>query len=277
MTNDVADELEEALRVHMIRAMPADGSGELAAMSLSSLMLTYGNWRARFISPQPRVVHISAELAASPAFHQHQAAISSIIEKLESGHDIAAHLSKGVSVAYQPLAERAAALHRRRDLDQLISDWGMHHLHLSTVVSGDGFVERTGDLLFVAIKPDDAYLLNVLPHGSWAEVGLVEIVVRNWPDAGIVHRLEGVLGLVQPTTPEERTRLRRGGVVCLLEIDGMVFTPPGQTTAGTPMRVTIAANNCMSALQQFRRTLSENADALDEIRRFGSEGEVIGG
>ncbi len=234
-------------------------------MSLAAAMLTFGNWRARFIAPQPRAVHVSAELAFSLAKQQHHAAISSIIEKLETGLDVNAHLSKGVSVAYQPQADRAAALHRRRDLDQLISDWGMHHLHLSTDVGPDGFVARTGDLLFVAIKPDAAYLLDVLPHGNWAEVGLVEIAVRNWPNAGIVHRLQGVLGLAQPTTADDRHRLRRAGVVCLLEIDGMVFTPPGQTTAGTPMRVTIAANKCMNALRQLRQGLDENPDALDDL------------
>ncbi len=56
------DEVEQKIRDHVLRVMPHDPSGELEGSSLDSLLLTYGNWRSRFVHPHPRTVHLSAQL-----------------------------------------------------------------------------------------------------------------------------------------------------------------------------------------------------------------------
>jgi hypothetical protein len=66
MTDCLVDDLEEAIRAHILNALGPDPSGELSRMPLADLMLTYGNWRARHISPQPRTVHVSREFEANP-------------------------------------------------------------------------------------------------------------------------------------------------------------------------------------------------------------------
>ena len=38
----------------------------------------------------------------------------------------------------------------RPDLDLLLNNWGVHHLHISSIVEPDGFVKRDGPLLFVS-------------------------------------------------------------------------------------------------------------------------------
>jgi hypothetical protein len=68
-----------------------------------------------------------------------------------------------------------------------MSDWGLHRVHLTTNVEKDGFVERTGDLLFCAFTEEDAYLIGIYPHGSWALRELVEILVREWPENAAVN------------------------------------------------------------------------------------------
>lgn len=45
------DEVEQKIRDHVLRVMPHDPSGELEGSSLDSLLLTYGNWRSRFVHP----------------------------------------------------------------------------------------------------------------------------------------------------------------------------------------------------------------------------------
>lgn len=50
------------------------------------------------------------------------------------------HLSRAVKVAHEPNGA-AAKLNRRKDRDLLVADWGLHHLHLSTAIEADGFVE----------------------------------------------------------------------------------------------------------------------------------------
>jgi hypothetical protein len=55
-------------------------------------------------------------------------------------------------------------LTRRRDRDLLVADC-LRHLHLSTTIEADGFVERDDDLRFGAFTPCDA-VHNVCGHVS---------------------------------------------------------------------------------------------------------------
>lgn len=86
-----------------------------------------------------------------------------------------------------PQAQRDKRLHRRSDLELLISDWGLHHLHLTTELEPDGFVERTDDLLFAAFTDKDAYLIGIYPHGSWVLREVIETLVQEWPDNSAVN------------------------------------------------------------------------------------------
>jgi hypothetical protein len=93
---------------------------------------------------------------------------------------------------------------------------------------------------------------------------ILEILVRNWPDAHVLHRVHGVTGLSQKFSDEERVELRNAGVAQLVEIDGKVYVPPGQTTAGTPLSATIGANNLMWKLDELRSKGDELVNMLDQ-------------
>ena len=98
----------------------------------------------------------------------HHGVVNDIVRAIEAGEDLTPRLSRGVKTAYEPKPMRDKRLHRRRDLDLLIADWGVHHLHLGTTVCADGFVERGDDLLFAAFGDDTAYLLG---HPSARQLG----------------------------------------------------------------------------------------------------------
>ena len=255
---NVIDELQVVMTTDLRAKMGPDPSGELGTMPLARLLITYYNWRARFVSTQPRQAHISSELAADAKYVEHQSAINAIVTKIESGADLTGHLSRGISNAYQPSTARPAKHGPRKDLDLLQSEWSIHHLHLSTTIEGDGFVSRTEDLLFAIFQPDDAYLLGVFPHGAWTNTELVEAAVRNWPNAGLFHELRGAIGLANPIPPQDRPRLRSAGVTTMVEVDGKVYAPPGQTTAGTPMSGTAWSNQVM-------RGFTSLAELLDNL------------
>ena len=113
-----------------------------------------------------------------------------------------------MATAYTP-ANARGDLKTRRDLDLLIADWGIHHLHLSPERDG----RRTGDLLFAVFRPDDAYLLQILPHGNWAELSLLETIVRNWPDGALINgALRG--GLSLPRHTQQMSACGCGKEVC---------------------------------------------------------------
>jgi hypothetical protein len=79
---------------------------------------------------------------------------------------------------------------------------------------------------------------------------VAEICVRNWPDAGIFTPIEGV-SLTQRFDDADRRALRDDGVAMLLEIDGAVYAPRFQTTAGTPVAATIGANRVHWRLEEL--------------------------
>src|SRR5262249_29342078 len=126
-----------------------------------------------------RMVHPSTELRA-----KNPPEIKGLVERIENGGDLNPHLSTRVEKVYTATAARRSnRLAPRLDLDLLLSDCGIYHLHISTVDLGEGFVERDERLLFVAFRRADAYLIDLLKHGAWTDQSLVDIAVQNWPDA----------------------------------------------------------------------------------------------
>jgi hypothetical protein len=113
-------------------------------------------------------------------------------------------------------------------------------------------------LLFAFFTDNDAYLINIYKHGDWALKAIAEICVSNWPHAGIFRLLPGLAGVSQQYKEEDRLPLRNAGVAQLLEIDGKVYRPRMQTTAGTPLEVTLRANDVHWKLEDLR----EQADLV---------------
>ncbi len=163
----------------------------LATRDVHGLLTLYFNWHARFIPARPRTVHKAAALSANPLASDpaYKPALDQIISSVEVGGDLTRYLSRGIKHIYQMPGQRY--------LDLLLNDWGIHHLHLSTTVEPDGFVRRTKPLL-VAVFRQDAYLIDILPHGAWTKESMIRTIVQEWPDAGLVTRLQGVIGLEFP-------------------------------------------------------------------------------
>lgn len=227
-------------------------------MDVANLLITYSVWIGRLIPRAPRAVHQSREMLASPKAAEHAADIESLLNKIRNGDDLCPHLSKRIITAYMPEAKAANKGNQQRaDRDVLLAAWGLHHLHLSSEMDPDGeWVKRGEDLLISAFGQFDAYLVGIHPHGSWALKELMEIVVRNWPDAGLVLKsMSGLRPASPEPTDEERLKLHNAGVTVMLEIDGVVYAPIGQTTAGTPMIVTRAVNDLMWRMRDLRQTL----------------------
>ncbi len=265
MTRSLVDGLEDEIRAYVLARM-TDPSGELALMPLNHLLARWFNWQERLIPAKPRRVHVSIELEGSPEASTHSVALGAIGSEISTGEDLSPRLSSSVATAYTPTNARGD-LKTRRDLDLLIADWGIHHLHLSPQRDG----KRSGDLLFAVFRPDDAYLLQILPHGNWAELSLLETIVRNWPDGALIHgALRGGLSLTQAYAPDERLRLRQGGVSVAVQVDGRVYIPRGLSMAGTAVDVTRRADMICNELNRQRKLLAADAASFDDqIRERG--------
>jgi len=241
----LADQLEQAIRNHVLTLMPPDPSGEVAAKTLSDLLHTFGVWRDRHVSPRPRRVHTSNEMRASPKAQEHRDDLDTLVSRIEAGDDLTPHLSKRAATAHVPATKvKKGREHLRADRDGMLAEWGVHHLHLTPR-------RDKGDVLFAFFKPDDAYLIGIYPH-KWTLVEVVKVVVRNWPKDGPLTEVKGVLGLSHQPTDKERRDLRIANTTTMLDIDGRVWAPRGQTLAGTPGYVMREVNKVMWALTYLR-------------------------
>ena len=254
---ELVEQLEAAIHRYIVGKM-GDASGELAQMSLASLLIRWFNWQDRFPAARKRTVHESAELLSSQQAVTHASELATIKQEIEAGTDLTPRLSRLTNTPYVPSTQQGP-LHQRADIDLLLSDWGIHHLHL-----GQGGA-RSGPLLFVVFRPNDAYLLLILEHGAWNDISLIETIARNWPDDGLLlGPLRGGLALAQHISAADRKLYRQGGVATVIDVDGKLYLPRGLTTGGTAIDVTTRSNVVMHALRQLRDVLAENPRALDE-------------
>jgi hypothetical protein len=240
----IHDQLLTAVREYVLGVLPPDGSGELSAMPLRDLLTTFFNSQGRLIPARARDCHVSAEMRASPKFAKHLQALETIIKMIETGADLTPQLSKKATIAHIPGANRKQP-GRRDDRDLLLAEWGVHHLHLAT--------EHANDLVFAMFTKTDAYLIGVYDHRSWGLTEVLKIVVRNWPNAGLMLETHA-LGLDPERTDEERLQLRKAGVnTSGVVVDGKLWVPSalGIALDGSSSRAGSRAMDFVWRLQQW--------------------------
>lgn len=272
---ELRDSFDRDIREHVLAQLPCSPADReaLEKEKASGLLIIYANWLDRLIWAQPRRVHLSDVLRTNPLFSdaRFSGAVTTICERIKRGDDLTPHLSRGVHVGYEAPSNGPKKLNRRRDLDLLLGDWGIHHLHLSTHLESDGFVTRTGPLLLGVFQPDDAYLIDIIDHGDWSRESIMQTAVRAWPDAGIAYELKEVLGLARTYTDDERKQLRNAGVNVMLEIDGKVYMSPcGLSTAGTAAQATLRAIRLHRDADEFiKRVVTEPLWFPGVVRQAG--------
>ena len=200
------------------------------------LLTAYYNATRRIVGAWPRTVHRAIGFV-SPKDKDQARALATIEQKIRNGESVVPYLSRKI-----------------RDLsynDILFNDWGIHHFHLGTTVEADGFVKRTGPLLYVVFGDTidfhntgntDAHLLTVMGHNDFATQVLVEIMHENWPELLSQFNTPGVNG--DRLSDAEIRRLRELHTnYCLRLRDGTsCFAPGGGITfAGTSMIDTFRA------------------------------------
>ncbi len=255
----------------------SDAVAALKAKPGPELLVIYLNWQSRLVATLPRQVLWSRAFDANPVRTERAATVAAIIEDIEQGRLLTKYLSRSVNVGFALPANRSKKqLGRRRDLDLLLNDWGIHHLHISTEVEADCFVKRGGPVIFAIFKPERAYLIDIMDHGDWAREQVIRVIVETWPNDGLVNELKGVLGMSRSYTDKERVQLRAAGMSTFVELDGRVYLPSlGISTAGTSTATTMHAMRILRALKHFEeQAKADPSKIVDLIRRHG--GHITG-
>jgi hypothetical protein len=279
---EVSMKLAESVRKLVLKNLPyrENDPGVIAAlnrMGPGNLLTLYLNWRDRLIPTGPRRVLRSAVFNQNSVVSQRALAISQIIDDIEHGRDLTKYLSRHVKIGFElPPKPGTKKLKRLKYLDLLLNDWGIHHLHISTIVESDSFVQRNqhdDHLLFAIFKPERAYLIDVMRHGNWANEHLLRTIIDTWPDDGLVREVKGIRGSRRTFGEEERIELRSAGISELFQIDGRVYSSgTAITTAGNSIKTTFLSNRILRALKHFQEEV--NADPTQIIQLIRQHGGI---
>lgn len=241
---------------------------ELEAKSAAELLIIYLNWQNRLIPPRRRNVHRSQAIEHNPLATARKLDLDQIAAKIVNGDVLTPHLSTLVNSAYEsPTRGRYG---RRNDLDLMLAEWQVHHLHVSNTLRPDGFVVRDGPLLFVAFGLDDAYLIDIFEHGDWTKEAIAHVLIDEWPDCGLVHEAKGIVGLERHVSETERATLRGAGISApFIERNGKFYMLGlgGITSSGTSIVATRQANYIIAAARMFAEHIASNPEYISETLR----------
>lgn len=227
-------------------------------MPLDRLTARYFEMCMRRIQPGPRRVHFSDETHVSlgELSCQEKDDTFRLRQLLVDGDNVNGFLTRTI--------RRAAGF------DGLLWHYGMHHFHLGREPDKDGFVERSGYLLFAIVAPLDAYFVDVRRHPArhggigWVSQDLLRIVHSNWPKLIEKSVLNGVSGV--DLTDEQMQELRRKNCSYAMNIDGRVIAPLLYGTAGdgSSMLCTMRASRLMNKLRYYAEVL-RNEEARNAV------------
>lgn len=221
----------------LLRWLADRGQHADAGSSFNQLSTLAHNVRFRTLPKQVWRVEVSPEVLHSVHLPAHHDGVKKVIKDARKGHSLRGY--------------QTTRLDNPNDNDMMLSDWGIHHLHLGTAPhpSKPKYVARTGPLLYVMAVENSLLLLDLLAHGHWEDVHLIEIVHRRFPWALEPYKLEAV-SIEFDATSEERRSLRNGGVSTFTKVkDGTTYLPPGGGIASS--RRSSSASQAALAMHHF--------------------------
>jgi hypothetical protein len=198
----------------------------------------------RRVAPQPRKVVVSQELKCPKEFEQR---FDNFKTKVVQGDNLNPHLSREI-----------------KKPDKLLNEWGIHHFHLNTIVEADGFVKRSGPILFALVTSDTFYCLTVMEHGSkypevWSDQQIIEIIHSNWPI--LIEQYNSGLLTMDKVTRTERNQFRKSNVNTFVEVgDGTIYSLPGGGSMldGSSMKIFMTHQQNAYLLSQKEQQIRDN-------------------
>ena len=128
--------------------------------------------------------------------------------------------------------------------DTMLYHWNIVHLHVSNemdAVKNDGFMRRSGLLLYVYFTDNAAYFIRTIPHSGvanmWSLQDCLECINQNWPELIAGFELKGaVAGAVLPDSGIAALRKKNGNALVTLS-NGKVIVPLGLgvVSEGSPL------------------------------------------
>lgn len=235
---------------------------------INQLCLLYLNLKNRLVEPKEREVHKSDMLYCPVRF---RGSFREIERMIKNGEDINSHLSRLVRFVEDPSS-------RDRHRDILLDLWGIKHIHLGTQIERDGFVERTGPILFSKFDEKNTYFLLIKRHGRegnryhdpWNNQILIDIIHRNWPDT--IKNYKATVK-ANKATDDEIKKWKKGNINTIATAkDGTLYFPPGGglTMSGDNIQHVRVCFHILRVIDNFEGWLRENVtNFLESLKCYG--------
>ncbi len=230
---------------------------------LDTVLKRYLNLLLRIPPTIVWTVRQSKELANKTLPQEITLGLQQFIEKAESGQDLKPHVSTKINKPDYP--------------DLMFYDWGIFHFHLGTNPhpKRQGFVARTGDLLFAIAHSHTArmYLIDIHPHeGGFTNQDLLRILEENWPEIIEPYDLKRCVGLPDndfglPDNDSDSNikRLREAGINTILQTPGGRFLRSmggGITSAGNSSRIKREAALIKTKVRDLEEWFIQQPDSI---------------
>lgn len=218
--------------------------------SPEKIKIKFFNFKKRLVPPILRNILKSKEFSCPADL---EVGLKIVEKKIVKGENLFPHLSRQLTnLDYN---------------DSLLNDWGIYHLHLGTVLENDGFIKRTGPVLFARFDNQNAYLINVMTHGSWTKQEMIRVLHDNWPTSIEMFKLNDIIGLEHSPTDDDIKIARKFGVNSSVQIEpGVVYTNigGGYTTTKTSIDVMRTMFNYNEIIENLEKYVKDNADKFGE-------------
>lgn len=190
-----------------------------SGLSDQDCAIQWQSWNRRLVSPKSRVIE-KADSFTCPT--ELQSGLNGLEAALSNGDNVKPWQSKLVDrVSYE---------------DGLLNDYGVLHFHLGETLESNGYIKRTGPLLFAIVRDAAVYEIGIYGHADWYELDILNIIDRNWPELLDPVTIKAIDTAYSPKTKEEIKALRDANVCSIISLDsGRIIVPigGGVATGGT--------------------------------------------
>ncbi|MFV5592797.1 hypothetical protein [Acinetobacter junii] len=210
----------------------------------------YQRFKCRIIDVRPRLVIEPNNLIVPKKYKN---AYENIKNDILCGHPLKKYQSKRLkSLTFN---------------DDMLSHWKIQHFHLGETLESDGFIKRTGDLLFLYFTNNEAFIVGFFNHDSWCDLDIIETLHINWPELLLKFKKKEDKSSLSPKklTSEEHAILRKKRYSTYIIVnDGTEYLAPGLGVTGNGVSIEVNINS-MQVIHMLNNDFQIIVDNIDQI------------
>ena len=221
------------------------------------VIYAYQRYRFQLIPECPRQVIVPDDLHID---EEHRQAYQQIVSRIENGEALWPYQSEYIDdVDFD---------------DQMLCHWGVQHLHLGKTFKPNGFIKRTGPLLFAVFTDDAAHMVGIYPHQKWTDLSIIETIHKHWPE--LLHEYKSDSAPDTLTEQQIKVLRKKNANHTVVVSDGTQYLPPqGVNADGTAIQVTMKSHLIRKSLDHVFDVIKTNLKDILALDTEGPHGETI--